>query len=131
MKRPKTGGNAAVLIKGVLIGLGVGLAVLAACCVLAAVLIGAGKLPESAMRYCAWIACALSAAAGCLTAQALAGRAHLIVSLGCGLLLTALLLAVHAITAGGGTMGWHCPVIVCAAALAAALWSAGRGLRRR
>ena len=124
-------GKAQAMLRGVLLGLGVSLLVLAAGCFLAAVFIHLGKLSEGAMRYCAWAVCTLSAIAGSVTAQRSAGRARLIVSLVCALLLVVFLLAVRAFLPGAGKAQWQGAVIVCACAVAAALAQAGRGKGRR
>ena len=125
------GGKAQIMLKGILLGQGVSLFVLAAGCVLIAVFIHSVILPEGAVRYCAWAVCAISAIAGSVTAQRSAGRARLIVSLVCALLLVVFLLAVRAFLPGAGKAQWQGAVIVCACAVAAALAQAGRGKGRR
>ena len=131
MKRPKTGGQAAVIVKGALYGLVVSLAVIAAGCLLAAACIHLGKLPERWTPCCAWCVCALGSAAGCAAAQARTGKARLIVSLSCATALLLVMAAVRALLAAAGTAQRQSAAIVYAAAAAAALMKAGRAKRRR
>ena len=118
-------------VRGLLIGCGVGLLVLTAGCGLAALCVNYGKLPEEVIRYCAWIICALSAFAGCMTAQRLTGKANIMISLGCALLLLLGMLAIRLAMKAGEGWSWTGAVVLCLAAVAAAFVRAGRGGRRR
>ena len=75
--------------KCLLIGTGAGLLVMAAGCIAAALAVHTQKLPEEAVRYCAWAIVALSAFAGCTAVQRLSGKASLPLSLACAVLLPA------------------------------------------
>ena len=131
MKKSRSGGETATLIKLVLTALCVSLLVIIALCALAAALIHAEKLPENVIPYCAWAICMLGSAAGCMTGHRLAGRARLPISL----IVAALLLS--ALEAGKELMGnraggaWHCALIVLLAAVGSAFVTAGRRGARR
>ena len=131
MMKSRSGGEAAALIKSVLTALAVSLLVIIALCALAAALIHGEKLPENAMRYCAWIICALGAAAGCMTGQRLAGRARLPVSLIVAALLLAVMAAGKAMLGNSAGVVWSGVLVVGLAAVGTAFATAGRRGRRR
>ena len=114
-------------LKGVLLGLLVGLAILAGGCALAAACIGAQKLPESALRYCAWAICTLGAAGGSIAAQKLARRARLPVSLGTCALTLVLLALIRALLRTGSDAVWHPALAAVLCAVGCAFAGAGRG----
>ena len=128
MKHRKPGGDTKTLVKSTFTGFGFGLLVMAALCLLAAVCVHLEKLPEQAIPYCAWAICTLGAAAGCTAAQRLAGKAHLTVGLGCGLLTALTVGAMHAVLARGEGAAWRCAAICLLAAVVTALVHA---LRRK
>ena len=128
MRKTRTGMETTV--KSVLIGLFIGLAVMSVGCAAAAYCIHREILPERALRYLAWGACAAGTAAACLTAQAGARKARLPVCMTCGALLVTVLLTVRLLLPDAPPAQWTCAAIVGAAALVSALAGAGRGKRR-
>lgn len=127
MKETKSGGK---MLKSMLLGAVIGLAVMLLLCLLGAVLLSKEVMPENAIGYAGWIICAIAAWIGCWFAQRKAGSGRLPASLGCGgmLLLTMLII---------GTMGeeqkqltWYSAAIVGAVAVISAVLGSGKKKRR-
>ena len=126
MKHMKPGGDGKALVRSVLAGFGIGLLIMLALCLLTAACVHLERLPERAVPYCAWAVCSIGAVAGSAAAQKLAGRAHLTVGLGCGLLTALAVAAIHAVLAKGEGAAWRCAAICVLAAVVTALGKAGR-----
>ncbi len=127
MKNTMRTSGARGLIRALLLGAAASVTVMAAACILCALLIKNQIVPEEGSRILAVAICVLGTIPGCMAAQSLLGRARLPVSLGTCALTLALLALIRALMRTGSAAAWHPALAASLCAVGCAFAGAGRG----
>lgn len=127
MKETKSGGK---MLKSMLLGAVIGLAVMLLLCLLGGVLLSKEVMPESATVYAGWTICAIAAWVGCWFAQRKAGSGRLPVSLGCGGMMLLIMLIIGTMGEEQQELSWYSAAIVGTVAVLTAVLGSGKKKRR-